>query len=100
MPDNLAELLGLDPNDPDLELATSLVEQSSWMRRTLVAHRISQGLTPRDFLVRLGWSAEKLAHFERYDSDPRLSDVTRYALVLGALVTHTVSAGSAGTGTP
>lgn len=64
--------------------AMSLVENHEALLRELVAlrhkHRLSQGQVAE----RMGVSQPAVARFERYDSNPRLSTLRRYAMAVGA----------------
>lgn len=60
------------------------------MRTELVALRREAGLTQGDVAERMGVSQQAVSKFERYDSDPKLSTVRRYANAVGALVEHRV----------
>ena len=87
---DLAELFDVDPNDPEVKRAIALAEQDHQLLRSLVALRQSLKLSQRDVADRLGITQPTVADFERYDSDPKLSTIRRYAQVVGLLVTHRV----------
>lgn len=86
----LDEALGIDPDDPQQQLAAYLVGQDMVLIRALSAERSRLGLGHDDMAERLGVSAETVADFERLGGDPRLSTIRRYALALGVRITHTV----------
>ncbi|MEF2977281.1 helix-turn-helix domain-containing protein [Subtercola sp. YIM 133946] len=88
----LAELIGIDPTSPDQLRAAELVRRDREFLRSLVKVRESQGFTQQEVADRLGITQPSVASFERYDSDPKLSTVRRYALAVGALVGHAVAA--------
>jgi DNA-binding XRE family transcriptional regulator len=88
--DALAKLLDLDPNDPEIQRAQFLAEQDFQLLRKLVELRKRLGLTQTMVAERLGISQPTVAAFERYDSDPKLSTIRRYAQVVGLLVGHKV----------
>lgn len=48
-------------------------------------------MTQLDVAKRLGISRPAVAAFERYDADPRLSTVRRYALAIRAHLAHTLT---------
>lgn len=71
-------------------LADSLVESHDKLLKDLIGmrkkHRLSQGTIAE----RMGVSQPTVAAFERYDSNPTLSSIRRYALAVGASITHIV----------
>ncbi len=87
---NLDKLLGIDPGDPQVVLAAALVQADAELLRALIARREQAGLTQQDVADRLGIAQPSVAKFERYDNDPKLSTIRRYALAVGALVNHSV----------
>lgn len=48
--------------------------------------RISLGLSERDLAERMGVAAEFVHEFERYDGNPTLRDVQRYACAVDSLI--------------
>lgn len=54
----------------------------------LVQKRVDQGLTQDDMAKRMGVSQPTVAAFERYDNDPKLSTIRRYAHALGVSIRH------------
>lgn len=72
------------------ELADSLVESHDQLLENLVSLRKSHGLTQSDVAVRMGVSQPTVASFERYDANPTLSTIRRYALAVGASIDHVV----------
>jgi predicted transcriptional regulator len=54
----------------------------------LVRHRKESGLTQAEVDERLGWEPGQTAEFEAYWSDPRMSDIRRYALAIGMGIRH------------
>jgi len=87
---NLDKLLGIDPGDPQVVLAAALVRADIELLRALIDRRERAGLTQQDVADRLGIAQPSVAKFERYDNDPKLSTIRRYALAVGALVNHSV----------
>lgn len=92
MVDHLDELLGVDTNDPVQGLAQQLVDEHDSLLRRLVSLRKKHGLTQAEVGERMGVTQPAVAAFERVDADPRLSTVRRYALAVGARITHAVDA--------
>lgn len=52
------------------------------LHQQLVEHRKQHGPSMEEMEERTGWSVEKLENFERYDVNPNLNDVARYATAL------------------
>jgi DNA-binding XRE family transcriptional regulator len=88
--DALAKLLDLDPDDPEVRRARFLAEEDYQLLRKLVELRKRSGVTQATVAERLGITQPSVAAFERYDSDPKLSTIRRYAQVVGLLVGHKV----------
>jgi DNA-binding XRE family transcriptional regulator len=88
--DSLAELLDVDPHDPEVRRARFLAEEDYQLLRKLIELRKQLGVTQAMVAERLGISQPSVAAFERYDSDPKLSTIRRYAQVVGLLVGHKV----------
>lgn len=59
--------------------------------RELVERRIALDLTQAEVAELLGVSPQAVSKYERYDWDPRLSTLERYANAVGAVLTTTVS---------
>jgi transcriptional regulator with XRE-family HTH domain len=70
--------------------AESLVENHQNLMRSLVAMRSKHHLTQADVADRMGVSQPTVASFERYDSNPTLSTIRRYALAVGAQIEERV----------
>ncbi|WP_432457948.1 helix-turn-helix domain-containing protein [Cellulomonas iranensis] len=73
-----------------IEAATALASADMKLRRALVEARRAAGLSQQDVATALGIKQPSVAAFERYDSDPRLSTIRRYAVAVGAQVEHRV----------
>jgi DNA-binding XRE family transcriptional regulator len=86
----LEEILGIDPQDPETMRSMSLTETDHQFLRRLVGLRRDMGLTQQDVADRLGITQASVAAFERYDNDPKLSTIRRYAQVVGLLIAHRV----------
>lgn len=87
---NLDELLGINVDDPIQRLARDLLKEDDDLLTELVRLR-RETMTQQEVADQLQISRPAVAAFERYDSDPRLSAVRRYALAVGAHVRHTVT---------
>ncbi|MCZ9634599.1 helix-turn-helix domain-containing protein [Rhodococcus sp. BH5] len=80
--DEFAELLGMDPSDPDDERALRLAQVHEGFLATLVALR-REHFKQSDFADRMGRDAASVSRFERIGTDPHLSTILRYAVALG-----------------
>jgi DNA-binding XRE family transcriptional regulator len=60
------------------------------MKAELIRLRREAGLTQKEVAERIGISQQAINKLERYDSDPKLSTMRRYANAVGALVQHHV----------
>jgi len=60
------------------------------MRKALVALRREAGLTQQDVADFMGCTQQAVQKLERYDADPQLSTLRRYANAVGAVVSHQV----------
>lgn len=94
--DALADLLQVDLKDPEYLRAKFLAREDHQLLRELVSLRKALGLSQADVAERLGLTQPTIAAFERYDSDPKLSTIRRYAQVVGLLVRHRVEVDDAG----
>lgn len=70
--------------------AKVLAREHRTMRSELTLLRREAGLSQGDVAERMGVTQQAVSKFERYDSDPKLSTVRRYANAVGALVEHRV----------
>jgi transcriptional regulator, XRE family len=52
------------------------------LHQQIVEHRKQHGPSTKELAERTGWSIEKLENFERYDANPTLNDIARYATAL------------------
>lgn len=87
---DINEFLGIDQTDPAERLAHDLVEEDQSLLAQLVTLR-RKSMTQEELAHRLGVSPESVRAFERYDADPRLSTIRRYAFALRARIRHTVT---------
>jgi transcriptional regulator with XRE-family HTH domain len=88
--DELARQLGIDPDSPSQLRADHLVKEDNAMLRRLRGVRMARGLSVETVAERMGVAVETVRDFERYDTDPTLSQLRRYAHAIGALVSHDV----------
>ena len=74
-----------------LATAERLASEDRKMRYELVQARRNAGLSQKRVAELLGVKQASVAAFERYDNDPKLSTIRRYALAVGAEISHTVT---------
>lgn len=67
-----------------------LAAEDRSMRKSLVNLRRGAGLTQQDVAEFMGCTQQAVQKLERYDADPKLSTLRRYANAVGALVRHSV----------
>lgn len=72
------------------QLADSLIESDDQLLKSLISMRKKHNLTQDVVAERMGVSQPTVAAFERYDANPTLSSIRRYALAVGANVQHQV----------
>ncbi|MGW3344514.1 helix-turn-helix domain-containing protein [Nonomuraea rubra] len=89
---HLAELLGIDLADPDVQRENAAIDRDMRLVETLVTIRKQRGLTQAEVAERMGRSQPAVSDFERLGGDPHLSTIRRYALAVGAEVVHVVTA--------
>ncbi|MFD1210974.1 helix-turn-helix domain-containing protein [Arthrobacter sp. GCM10027362] len=70
--------------------ADSLVDSHDELMRELVAMRHKHNLTQEVVAERMSVSQPTVAAFERYDSNPTLATIRRYALAVGARIQNSV----------
>lgn len=71
-------------------LAESLVSSHDALMSELIRMRKKHGLSQEAVAERMGVSQPTVAAFERYDANPTLASVRRYALAVDASITHSV----------
>lgn len=71
--------------------ARALVRAQSQFMEDLVALRKRQGLTQQDVADRMDVTQSAVAQFERYDANPSLNTIGRYALAIGASINFSVT---------
>lgn len=76
--------------------AASLIADHRDLLKGLVATRTSHGLSQATVAERMGVSQPTVAGFERYDANPTLSTVRRYALAVGVRIATQVFDDTAG----
>lgn len=86
----LEDLLGIDPDSPEIRRTTHLAEADYALISRLVRLRGAQGLSQADVAQRMGVTQSTVCTFERMDNDPRLSTIRRYAHAVEALIRHDV----------
>lgn len=72
-------------------LAETLVDADNGFVRDLRDQRVAAGLSMSVVAERMGVSTEAVEVIERYDSNPRLSELRRYALAIGIAYSHSVA---------
>lgn len=72
--------------------AKVLAREDREMRTQLVRLRRQANLTQKNVADLLGVTPQAVAKLERYDADPKLSTLRRYANAVGAIVEHRVTA--------
>jgi len=72
--------------------AKVLAREDRLMRSELVRIRRQNDLTQKDVADALGVSPQAVQKLERYDADPKLSTLRKYANAVGALIEHHVVA--------
>ena len=84
-----------DPNDLQQMIASELVSQTQDMLDDLLELRKRKGMTQQDIAETIGVTRTAVTAFERYDSDPKLSTLIRYAMAVGARLNIAVEDGDA-----
>lgn len=70
--------------------ARLLARSDRQLKSDLIAQRRRAGMTQKQVANLLGISQQAITKLERYDSDPKLSSLRRYANAVGAIVEHRV----------
>lgn len=79
-----------DPESPSRRRALALARADEELHAKLLRARSELGLTQQDVAARMGVSQPTVASFERYDNDPKMSTVRRYAHAVGVTIEHKV----------
>lgn len=87
---DVANRLGIDPDDPTVQRGLDLFNADADMLDALVQLRHTKNLTQDQVAERMNRDRTSVTRFERLDSDPHLSTVRRYALAVGATIAHEV----------
>lgn len=72
------------------ERATRLAEDHRTFLRQLIAARKQSGLSQEQVAERMGVSQPAVSKFERYDANPTLETIRRYALAIGVSLRSSV----------
>lgn len=81
----------MELNEAQIEaLADLLVDSHDDLLASLVAMRRKHGLSQEAVAERMGVSQPTVAVFERYDANPTLSTIRRYALAVHASIEHKI----------
>jgi transcriptional regulator with XRE-family HTH domain len=91
MDPHIAELLGIDLDEPEVRRENAAIDRDMRLVETLVNVRRQRGLTQAEVAERIGRSQPAVSDFERLGGDPHLSTIRRYALAVGADVFHMVN---------
>lgn len=70
--------------------ADSLVDAHELLMRSLIKLRKTHGLSQETVAERMGVSQPTVASFERYDANPTLASIRRYALAVGGRIQNSV----------
>ena len=70
--------------------AEALVESHDKLLRDLIKLRVDHKLSQEEVAKRMGVTQPTVSNFERYDANPRLSTIRRYALAVDGLIEHKV----------
>ena len=81
----MSELSAVEMRDLEAR-ADSLVANHEALLKSLVQLRQKHGLTQADVAERMNVSQPTVAAFERYDANPTLSTIRRYAMAVGARI--------------
>jgi len=79
-----------DPDSPAQRRATALAMTDQEFKADLAQHRRDLGLSQEEVARRMGVAQPTVSEFERYDNDPKLSTIRRYAHAVGLLIEHAV----------
>lgn len=92
MSDELFDLLGLDPSDPDVGAALQDDTDLANLMRSLYELRIDRGLTQTEVAARMGTTQSAVSDLERTAVDPRINTLQRYARAVDATLKFRVVA--------
>ncbi|MEU7483547.1 helix-turn-helix transcriptional regulator [Streptomyces sp. NPDC042319] len=80
----LHDLLGIDPDDPEVAAAAADAEAYAEIVESLVVLRRRRGLTQTQVAERMQTTQSAVSDFERVGGDARYSTLQRYARAVGA----------------
>ena len=83
-----------DSNDARQILANDLINQTQDLLADLIDLRRAKGLTQEDVANTIGITRTAVTAFERYDGDPKISTIVRYAMAVGARISINVEDGN------
>lgn len=83
-----------DGNDARQILASDLINQTQDLLADLIDLRRAKGLTQEDVANTIGITRTAVTAFERYDGDPKISTIVRYAMAVGARISINVEDGN------
>lgn len=83
-----------DSNDARQILASDLINQTQDLLADLIEQRRAKGLTQEDVANTIGITRTAVTAFERYDGDPKISTIVRYAMAVGARISINVEDGN------
>ncbi|WP_160329741.1 helix-turn-helix domain-containing protein [Microterricola viridarii] len=84
------DALDLASETPSERLARVLAENDIDLLVDLVGMREAAGLSQEQLAKKIGVTQATISAFERHDNDPKLSTLRRYALGVGAVISHAV----------
>jgi transcriptional regulator with XRE-family HTH domain len=79
-----------DPQSPSRRRALALAQADEELHAKLLLARSEMHLSQTQVAKIMGVSQPTVASFERYDNDPRLSTIRRYAHAVGVSISHSV----------
>jgi transcriptional regulator with XRE-family HTH domain len=82
--------LKVDRTSASYKLARQLTRADHQLLVRLIQTRVDRGISQAEIARRMGVSQPSVAAFERYDNDPKLSTIRRYAHALGVRIGHIV----------
>ncbi|WP_194813753.1 helix-turn-helix transcriptional regulator [Nocardia sp. XZ_19_385] len=88
--EDLERQLGIDMSDPREALAADLVAADDELLEELVRLRKQSGMSKADVAAAIGRHRSVVTNFEKLTADPHLSTIRRYALAIGARISHHV----------
>jgi transcriptional regulator with XRE-family HTH domain len=96
MANELFALLGIDPDEPNVQRATRNARDVEHLIDTLVDLRCRLGISQAELAREMDTTQSSVSKFERAGGDPRVSTLQRYASAIGARVRFSVDATECG----